>query len=104
MQACSPTRSVRLTAVVLTALLGAASFDAPAEARYYGSGRVIGEVTVCSRYGGRCISGLVRDGRKQREVRMPGGTWIGCKKSCHRTLREEALDFFETLNERVTDN
>jgi hypothetical protein len=35
---------------------------------------------------------------------MPGGTWIGCKTNCQQTLREESLDFFETLNDRVWDN
>ena len=34
---------------------------------------------------------------------MPGGTWIGCKLDCRETLREEAIDFFETLNERAPD-
>ena len=60
-------------------------------------------VTTCSRYGKGCISGPTRRGRMEREVRLPGGTWIGCKMDCRETLREEAIDFFETLRERSGD-
>lgn len=63
-----------------------------------------GGVVACSHYGRGCIRGPVRDGAVERQVRMPGGTWIGCKSSCSRTLREEALDYFETLRDRVWDN
>ena len=45
-----------------------------------------------------------RRGRVEREVRLPGGTWIGCKLDCRETLREESVDFFETLRERAPDN
>ncbi len=60
-------------------------------------------VTTCSRYGKGCISAPTRRGRMEREVRLPGGTWIGCKMDCRETLREEAIDFFETLRERSGD-
>lgn len=60
-------------------------------------------VTACSKYGKGCITAPVRRGRVEHEVRMPGGTWIGCKLDCRETLREEAIDFFETLNERAPD-
>ena len=60
-------------------------------------------VTTCSRYGKGCISAPTRRGRVEREVRLPGGTWIGCKLDCRETLREESLDFFETLRERSGD-
>lgn len=63
-----------------------------------------GAVLACSHHGHGCIRGEVRYGPVGPEVRMPGGTWIGCKRNCRRTLREEALDFFETLNDRVWDN
>ena len=26
---------------------------------------------------------------------MPGGTWIGCRRSCSETLRVESVDFWE---------
>ena len=61
-------------------------------------------VTACSRYGKGCISAATRRGSVEREVRLPGGTWIGCKLDCRETLREESVDFFETLRERAPDN
>ena len=61
-------------------------------------------VTVCSRYGKGCVSAPTRRGSVEREVRLPGGTWIGCKLDCRETLREESVDFFETLRERAPDN
>jgi hypothetical protein len=63
-----------------------------------------GGVAVCSKYGKGCITGAVRRGRFDNEVRLPGGTWIGCKLDCKETLREESVDFFETLRERSGDN
>ena len=60
-------------------------------------------VTTCSRYGKGCLSAPTRRGRVEREVRLPGGTWIGCKMDCRETLREESIDFFETLRERAPD-
>lgn len=62
-----------------------------------------GTVTACSRYGKGCITGPTRPGRFDREVRLPGGSWISCKRDCRETLREETLDFFETLRERAPD-
>jgi hypothetical protein len=35
---------------------------------------------------------------------MPGGTWIPCKQDCRETLREETVDFWETINERAPGN
>lgn len=76
----------------------------PSDASAYRDRHRDGRVVACSDYGRGCIRGRVREGRVERQVRMPGGTWIGCKGNCRRTLREESLDFFETLNDRVWDN
>lgn len=62
-----------------------------------------GSVTACSHYARGCVSGSVRRGRRQAQVRMPGGTWIDCKGDCRQTLREESVDFFDTLRDRVYD-
>ena len=62
-----------------------------------------GHVTACSRYGRGCVTGAVRPGRFDREVRLPGGSWIGCKRDCRETLREETIDFWETLRDRTPD-
>ncbi len=54
------------------------------------------EVLACSQFGHGCVKGVVRPGTNGAEVRMPGGTWIGCKLDCRNTLREETIDFWET--------
>lgn len=61
-------------------------------------------VTACSRYGNGCVTGPTRPSRFDREVRMPGGTWIACKLDCRETLREETVDFFDTIRERAPGN
>lgn len=59
-----------------------------------------GTVTACSRYGNGCVTVPVRPGRFGPEMRLKGGTWIDCKGSCKDTLREDTVDFWETLRER----
>jgi hypothetical protein len=54
-----------------------------------------GGVVAESRYGNGSVSGAVRDGRHGPEVRLPGGTWVGCRRSCSETLRVETVDFWE---------
>ena len=62
----------------------------PAFADRHGDG-----VRSCSRFGNGCVSGAVRHGPSGREVRLPGGTWIGCAGDCHRTLADETIDFWD---------
>lgn len=88
----------RSIALMLAALAGAATLAMSPQAQARDAG---GTIHTCSRYGHGCLTAPTRQGRVEREVRMPGGTWIGCKRDCRETLREEALDFFETLNERA---
>jgi hypothetical protein len=52
-------------------------------------------VTAESRYSGASITAPVRSGPKGRlEVRLPGGTWLECGRSCSDTLRRETVDFW----------
>ena len=51
-------------------------------------------VSGCSKFGNGCISGPVRNGRQGPEVRLPGGTWIGCAGDCRDALRVETIDFW----------
>jgi len=52
-------------------------------------------VTAESRYGGASITAPVRSGPQGRlEVRLPGGTWLECGRSCSDTLRRETVDFW----------
>lgn len=57
-------------------------------------------VAADSRYGHGTVSGPVRAGRKGYEVRLPGGTWIDCARSCSETLRRETVDFWESRGGR----
>jgi hypothetical protein len=68
------------------------------------SERAYGSVQSCSNYGHGCMTAPVRRGSVGEEFRMPGGTWISCRQDCKTALREEALDFWETLRERAGDN
>lgn len=61
---------------------------------HYGNGYE-GYVVAESRFGHGTVSGPVRRGRTGYEVRMPGGTWIACRRSCSETLRVETVDFWE---------
>jgi hypothetical protein len=92
--------AMRMRALVLAATLTCAGLSGmmapPAEAadRAAGPG-VVGYVTADSRYGGKSVSGPVRRGPQGRlEVRLPGGTWLECGRSCSETLRRQTVDFW----------
>jgi hypothetical protein len=59
-----------------------------------------GSVTGCSRFGRGCVSAPVRRGRYEQEVRLPGGTWYGCRGDCRDTLRAETVDFWDEHQRR----
>lgn len=63
-------------------------------------------VVAESRFGHGTVSGPVRQVRTGREVRLPGGTWIACVRSCSETLRVESVDFWENkgAGRGATDN
>ena len=77
------------------ALLATGFAGAGAESR---ASRNSGFVTAESRFGHGTVSGPVRFGRFGREVRLPGGTWEACKRSCSESLRVATLDFWEAQN------
>lgn len=71
---------------------------ASAGGRYRGhppQGYADGVVWAESRHGNGSVSGPVRIARAGYEVRLPGGTWVGCRRNCAETLRVEALDMWE---------
>ena len=81
---------------VATVALGTIATAAVAQTRGYGHANA-DYVTAESRFGHGTVSGPVRAGRAgSREVRLPGGTWIACGRSCAETLRVESIDFWET--------
>ncbi len=66
-------------------------------------GRGPAHVVAESRWGHGSVSGPVRRGRNGWEVRMPGGTWLECKRSCSETLRLATVDFWETQGRSPLD-
>ncbi len=91
-------RPIATFALVAAALgLFAGLGDVSAQTRGYGHNRHDGGyVTTESRFGHGTVSGPVRMARAgSREVRLPGGTWIACGRSCAETLRVESVDFWE---------
>jgi hypothetical protein len=83
-------------ALLLSAIPLVMSATAPAEARRaLKKGADTGYVTAVSRYGAGSITAPVRISALGRpEVRLPGGTWIECRRSCANTLRQETIDFW----------
>jgi hypothetical protein len=84
-------------ALLLSAIPLVVSATAPAEAepRRFPKGTTLGYVTAESRYGAGTVSAPVRvNALGRREVRLPGGTWIECRRSCANTLRQETIDFW----------
>ena len=59
----------------------------------------VGYVQTCSQYGNGCTTAPVRRGRHGYEYRLPGGTWVGCRRNCGGALREDTVDFWETQRE-----
>lgn len=95
MKDLSTMRMIILAGLALAAgLTGATEVSAQRGHRYPAPDG--GFVTAESRFGHGTVSGPVRPGRAGTlEVRMPGGTWITCRRSCSETLRVETVDFWE---------
>jgi hypothetical protein len=101
------TRARAVTVVGLAALLGGCAVQAapshlggaplkaePLSKEVRADGTV-GQVTIDSRYGHGTVSGPVRRGARNLEVRLPGGSWVDCGKDCGETLRRQSVDFWE---------
>ena len=61
-------------------------------------------VVAESRFGNGAVTGPVRPSRHGYEVRLPGGTWIECRRSCSETLRVETVDFWQNQGRGRMDN
>jgi hypothetical protein len=79
------------------AVMFSAFGTADAQTRYRGEHH--GTVTTCSTYGNGCTRAPVRRGRNGYEFRLPGGTWVECRRNCRNALREDTVDFWETQRE-----
>jgi len=94
----------RLSAFAFAAgFLTATAFAACAGPRY---GAAPPDFVVAeSNYGHGTVTGPVRPGgRGGWQVRLPGGTWIDCVRSCSDTLRRQTVDIWENLGRDVPDN
>ena len=68
-----------------------------------GGGRIVGYVTATSDFHSGSVTGPVRRGRLGLQVRLPGGTWLYCERSCAQTLRDQTLDFWKQFENRGGD-
>ncbi len=87
-----------LTAGILASLITAVAV-LPAQAggrqsleTYDRAGYVVAE----SEYGNGIVRGPVRHTRLGRQVRLPGGSWVHCGRSCTETLRVKTVDFWHS--------
>jgi hypothetical protein len=95
-------RTAGLVAMLaVTTAAGQAATPAGAAERAATNG-TLGWVTAESRYSGQTVRGPVRRGpRGLLEVRLPGGTWMECGRSCADTLRRETVDFWRANRDRA---
>ena len=84
-----------MAAAMLALASGALIEAAHAQSRRAPGARYV-YVTAESRYSTATITAPVREGPRGRlEVRLPGGTWLECARSCSDTLRRETVDFWK---------
>lgn len=81
-----------VSALVLADAAAAGHYGYRGARGYYHDGAVI---TAESRYGNGSISAPIRRGRGVWQVRLPGGNWTDCRRSCEETLRVQTVDIFE---------
>lgn len=60
-----------------------------------------GYVVAESRYGNGTVTGPIRMRRLGPQVRLPGGTWEWCRRTCSETLRVESIDFWDSRQDGV---
>jgi hypothetical protein len=58
-------------------------------------------VTAEKTMGTARVTAPVRPGRWGDEVRLPGGTWVDCGRSCENTLRHETVDFWDDMTSKT---
>jgi hypothetical protein len=88
--------SARWFALGFAATLAAvAAVDSVTAQGYARRGSGEGFVVADSRFGNGTVRGAVRQTSLGRQVQLPGGGWVYCKRSCSETLRAETVDFWE---------
>ncbi len=78
----------------VAALVALSATAAVAQGRHRGGHH--GDYVVAeSHWGKGTVSGPVRQGHRGWQVRLPGGSWVDCERSCSDTLRRQTVDFWE---------
>ena len=81
---------------IAASLLFATAVAIPsAKAGRYDEGPILGYVTVDSIRHPGTVTGPIRQGPVGLQVRLPGGTWLYCGRTCGDTLRDNTLDFWD---------
>jgi hypothetical protein len=99
-------RATIWTTAVGTAALLLAATASPSDASFrrlrsnYAPGEVI---TAYSHYGNGEISSVVRPGRYGWQVKLPGGAWTDCRRSCEETLRVQTVDIYGDGDSSLTN-
>ena len=84
-------RSSNLAILAIALLAGAiATMPTTADAGRRNGGYVVAH----SEFGNGSVSGPVRWTPKGPQVRLPGGSWVWCARSCSETLRVKTVDFW----------
>ncbi len=61
-------------------------------------------VVAESHFGHGSVTGAVRPGgRGGWQVRLPGGSWVDCGRSCADTLRRQTVDLWENIGKDGPD-
>jgi len=94
-------RSALFAFSILAVAAAASSLPAEAGRRY---AKTPDYVVAYSRFGNAKAVGRVRWKRDGRQVRLPGGTWIDCGRSCKETLRLNTVDFWQGPQGSGPDN
>ena len=87
---------IRRMALAVIAAVLVPTWTAPADAAKRPKAPPGGQqVTGCSHFGHGCVTAPIRTAQFGQEVRLPGGTWIGCAQDCKTKLTDETVDFWD---------
>ncbi len=96
-------RSIATAALIAAAVNLVAAPHVEAGGRFYRdvgyNGLREGYVIARSRFGNGSVRGPVRMTDLGPQVRLPGGTWEYCRRSCSETLRVETVDYWSGLDD-----
>ncbi len=106
----SPPVELTMTGCKRLARSGAAAFllvavSTATQAQGYAHEPRRGDYVIAeSNYGKGTVSGPIRHGQHGLQVRLPGGSWIDCARSCSETLRRQTVDFWESNGAQAKDS